>query len=227
MFPIRDDVYSRETPVVTYTIAALCVVVYLWDRGGQLFGPSVAFADWALRPAGVMEALTGRGSPEPLVGFVSAAFLHGSLLHLVGNLIFLITFGDNVEHALGGPRFALYYLLWGGGAFAAQVFVDPSSSVPIVGASGAIGGVLGAYFLLFPGNRITFIVFPLLFLPLVVAAWVMLGLWFVFQLLAPQAGVANWAHAGGFLVGMLTVLALGGRQRVLAGTAFIRDPEDL
>lgn len=225
MFPIRDDVYSKETPVVTYTIAVLCAVIYLWDRAGALFGPSMAFPDWALRPDNVVEALTLRGDPVALVTLFTAMFLHGSLLHLLGNFIFLIIFGPNVEHALGGPRFALYYVLWGFAAFAVQVFVNPSSPIPIVGASGAIGGVLGAYFLLFPSNRITFIVFPLFFLPLVISAWVMLGLWFVFQILMPQEGVANWAHAGGFLAGMVTILILGGRQRVLQGTAFIREPE--
>jgi len=225
MFPIRDDVYSKETPIVTYSIAVLCMIVYLWDRAGHVMGPSMAFADWALRPDKVIDALTGRGDPTALVTFFTAMFLHGSLLHIIGNLIFLITFGCNAEHALGGPRFALYYVLWGIVAFAVQIFVMPGSPVPIVGASGAIGGVLGAYFLLFPSNRITFIVFPLFFLPLVIPAWITLGLWFVFQIFMPQEGVANWAHAGGFLAGMVTILILGGRQRVLQGAAFVREPE--
>jgi membrane associated rhomboid family serine protease len=106
-------------------------------------------------------------------------------------------------------------------AAAAQIFVDPSSPIPVVGASGAIGGVLGAYFLLLPGNKIE-IILPFVPWPIVTAAWVLLGGWFLFQIFFRIEGVANWAHAGGFMAGMATVLVMGGRQKVLAG----RDYED-
>jgi membrane associated rhomboid family serine protease len=223
MFPIRDNWFSRETPVITYTLIGLNIFLYLWDRGWNLFGPSMVFADLAMRPREVVEAALGQASPGALATLFTAMFLHASLLHLVGNLIFLLTFGDNVEHALGGPRFALYYLFWGLMAWAAHILVQPASPIPTLGASGAIGGVLGAYFLLFPANRVKFVVFPFLFWPVVVAAWVLLGLWFLFQIAFPQQGVANWAHAGGFLAGMLTVLILGGRQKVLRNVRFEQD----
>ncbi len=168
-----------------------------------------------MRPNEVWAVFSG-GDRFPLVTLFTTLFLHGSLLHLLGNMIYLLTFGSSVETALGGPRFALYYLFWGVAASAAHIFVEPSSSIPTVGASGAIGGALGCYFLLFPGNKIE-ILMPWIPVPLVASAWVLLGSWFLFQVLFRQEGVANWAHAGGFLAGMLTVLVMGGRQAVLRG----------
>lgn len=226
MYPIRDNYYSRETPVVTYTLAALNVLIYLWDRNWNVFGPSVVFADLAMRPNDIVAAILGTGSKSALVTIFTGLFLHGNLVHLIGNLIFLIAFGPNVEAALGPPRFALYYLGWGILASAAHVFVMSASSVPTLGASGAIGGVLGAYLLLFPGNKISIIVFPFVFTPFTISAWLMLGAWFLYQVFLPQQGVANWAHAGGFLAGMLTVLVMGGRTAVLTGKDFERETDE-
>jgi membrane associated rhomboid family serine protease len=132
-------------------------------------------------------------------------------------MIFLMVFGPGVEEAIGGAKFALYYMAWGLAAAAAQIYVDPSSTVPTLGASGAIGGVLGAYFLLFPANKIQIMVPLFLFLSFAVSAWVLLGFWFLWQVLVPQNGVANWAHVGGFLAGMVTVLVMGGRSTILKG----------
>lgn len=213
---------------MTWTLIGLNALIYLWDRGGSLFGPSLAFADLAMRPSEVVQALFGGGDPFELGKIFTSMFLHGNLLHLLGNTLFLFAFGDNVEHALGPWRFALYYLFWGLMAALAHIAVDPMSQAQMLGASGAIGGVLGAYLLLFPGNRITVVVFPFVFWPFVVAAWVLLGLWFVFQIVFPQAGVANWAHVGGFLAGMVTILILGGREKALKGVEFEEeaDPDD-
>jgi membrane associated rhomboid family serine protease len=199
----------------------LNVLIYVWDRHGQPFGPSVTFADLAMRPREVVEALKGFGDRFALVTVFTSMFLHGGILHILGNMIFLVVFGGGVEEAIGSVRYALYYLFWGVAASAAQIYVDPHSVVPTLGASGAIGGVLGAYFLLFPGNKIEVFLPILAFLSFEVSAWVLLGLWFLWQVFAPQEGVANWAHAGGFLAGMLTVLILGGREAVLQA----RDPE--
>lgn len=226
MIPIRDSTFSRDVPVVTYTLIGLNVLIYLWDRGGSLVGPPSAFSDLAFRPLDITRALTGQGDSWVFVTLFTSMFLHGNLWHLVGNMIYLLAFGDNVEHALGGLRFALYYLMWGLFAAMAHVFVMPTSPTPTLGASGAIGGVLGCYFLLFPGNRVTFVVMPFFFISFTVAAWLLLGMWFVFQILLPQEGVANWAHAGGFLAGMLTVLVAGGRERILARTEFVRAYDD-
>jgi membrane associated rhomboid family serine protease len=216
VFPVSDNQHKEAIPVVTYTLVALNVIVYLWDRHWGFFGTNVVFADLTMQPSEVVHAIRGSGDIFPLITIFTSMFMHGSLMHILGNMMFLVVFGPGIEEALGASRFALYYILWGVAAALAQIYVNPSSSVPTLGASGAIGGVLGAYFLLFPTNKIEII--PLfLFLAFAVSAWVMLGLWFLWQILIPQEGVANWAHAGGFLAGMLTVLLLGGRKVILKG----------
>lgn len=214
--------------MITYTLAVLVTLLFLWDREWRVFGTSILFTDLALRPREFLGVVSGQSvlnAAQVLSTPFTAMFLHADLMHLIGNLIFLLTFGRNVEYALGGVRFALYYLFWGLMAWAAHIYVMADSPIPTLGASGAIGGVLGAYFLLFPGNRIKFIVFPLVFLPFVIPAWVMLGLWFLWQIFFPQAGVANWAHAGGFMAGMLTVLVMGGRDKVLVNKRLERDDD--
>ena len=217
MIPIRDNLESRDKPIVTWTLIGLNVLIFAWDRSGSFFGDRVVFADLVMRPAEVMRALGGQGDPMELGKLFTSLFLHGSLAHLIGNMLYLFAFGENVENALGGFRFALYYLFWGVVASAAQIFVDPSSTIATLGASGAIGGVLGTYLLVFPGNRISVFVPPFFFWVFRLPAWILLGFWFVFQVVLPQEGVANWAHAGGFLAGMVTVLVMGGRTKVLKG----------
>ena len=220
VFPVSDNQQRETVPVVTYTLVALNVIVYLWDRHwglSGLNGPNVVFADLTMQPSDVMRALRGSGDVFPLITIFTSMFMHGNLLHIIGNMMFLVVFGQGIEQALGASRFALYYILWGVAAAFAQIYVNPSSTVPTLGASGAIGGVLGAYFLLFPTNKIEIIPIFLSFLTFAVSAWVLLGIWFLWQILIPQEGVANWAHAGGFLAGMLTVLILGGRKSILKG----------
>jgi membrane associated rhomboid family serine protease len=220
MIPIRDNLEAREKPLVTWTLIGLNVFLFYWDRNWAWGGHSIVFADLAMRPSEVIAAITGNGDPFELGKLFTSMFLHGSLWHLIGNMLFLLVFGENVERALGGFRFAIYYLFWGIVAAAAHIFVHSSSPIQTLGASGAIGGVLGCYFLLFPGNRVQVVVPPLIFFVFALPAWVLLAFWFVFQVLVPQAGVANWAHAGGFLAGMITVLVAGGRAKVLRDTEF-------
>lgn len=215
MFPTGSSTAGKQWPLVMYAIVGLNILLYLWDRQWHLFAPAgLVFADLQMRPEQVMLALNGTGDRIALVTLVASLFLHGNLMHIVGNLVFLVTFGDAVEEALGSWRFALYYLFWGIVASVVQIFVDPSANTPVLGASGAIGGVLGAYFLLFPASKIEVWV---LFLTFVADAWKLLGGWFLFQILFTHEGVANWAHAGGFLAGMITVLVMGGRSAVLKG----------
>jgi len=225
MIPIRDSTFSKEVPIVTWTLLGLNALIFLWDRGGRLLGASQAFSDLAMHPREVVLAVLGRGDPAELGKIFTAMFLHGSLGHLIGNILFLLAFGPNVEAALGGARYALYYVFWGVCAFAAQIFVDPSAEMSVLGASGAIGGVLGAYFLLFPGNKVRIIVPPFFWWTFDVSAFLLLGAWFLWQILLPQDGVATWAHAGGFVAGMGTVLIMGGRHKVLAGAKFEEDAD--
>ena len=223
MVPLSDKKSGSPIPTVTYALIGLNVLIFLWDRGGALFGPSVTFSDLAMRPLDVVRAIRGQDDSFQLVTIFTSMFLHGGIVHLLGNMLYLLTFGSGVEWGMGSWRFSLYYLFWGVAAAAAQIFVDPSSTAPMVGASGAIGGALGAYFLLFPGNRLEILI-PFVPVPVEAPAWALLGSWFLFQVFVRQEGVASWAHVGGFLAGMITILVMGGRKRALKDLNFEESP---
>lgn len=214
MIPFRDKQQERFVPVVTYTVIALNLIVYLWDRQLNPFVQGVVFADLKMVPANILDAFRTGGDQSSVATLFTSMWMHANLLHIIFNLVFLSTFGPGIEEALGGRRFALHYVLWGVLASLAHVFVHMGSAIGVVGASGAIGGILGAYFLLFPTNKLE-VVTPLGFFE--ISAWILLGLWFLYQIFIPQGNVANWAHAGGFLAGMMTVLIMGGRDRVISG----------
>lgn len=201
--------------MLTWTLVVLNIVIFLWDRDGSFLSGSMHFPDLVLRPRQFVNAMSGSGDPMAFATLFTSMFLHGSAVHLFGNMIFLSVFGPSVEEALGSVRFALYYLAWGIVAGVVHIFVDTRSAVPTLGASGAIGGVMGAYLVLFPSARIKmgFPWFPIVGIP--VPAWLTLTFWFGLQIFVPRAGIANWAHVGGFLAGMVTILVLGGRQGVL------------
>ena len=213
MFPLGSNTGTRTYPVITWTLTALMMLIYLWDRQWNLLGPSTVFVGLTMRPAEITHAFTG-GPTFPLVTLFTSIFLHGSILHIVGNLIFLNVFGPLVESAFGAPLYALYFIFWGVIAGLTQAFVNPHSMIPTLGASGAISGVLGAYLLLFPATKIQLLI---LIIDIFVPAWMLLALWFAYQIFVPQEGIANWAHVGGFLIGMITVLVQGGRHKILAG----------
>ena len=200
--------------MVTVGVIATCVLVYLWQAslGAQAgtyavysygFIPAVLFGDAELPP---------ELAAVPAVGTLfTSMFLHGGLMHLAGNMLYLWVFGNNVEDNLGHVRFLIFYLLCGVAAAFAQALPDPASEIPMIGASGAISGVLGAYLILYPHARVHVLIpFVILFLHTVRAGW-LLGFWFVFQLLsgllgdASAGGVAFWAHVGGFVAGMVLV----------------------
>jgi membrane associated rhomboid family serine protease len=215
MIPLRDDNPSSITPVVSYALIALCVLAFLWQLSlGQRGGQEAVFA------LGVIPAsLLGHAQLPPELAWVppsvtvfTSMFLHGGWMHLIGNMLYLWIFADNVEDAMGHVRFIVFYLLCGVAAVFAQALPDTSSEIPMIGASGAISGVLGAYLLLFPHARVLVLI-PLGFMSQLVhlpAGWV-LGLWFALQLLsnlmtpAGQAGVAFGAHIGGFVAGIALV----------------------
>ncbi len=214
MFPIHDDNPTRITPYVTYALLSACVLVFFWqvslgDAAQQAvysFGviPSVLFATRSLPVE--LEIL-----PAWLTIF-SSMFLHGGWMHLIGNMLYLWVFGNNVEDAMGHKRFILFYLSCGMLAALTQAVLNPDSEIPMIGASGAISGVLGAYVLLHPYARIL-VVIPigiLIYTPWIAAYWV-LGFWFVLQLInslisaSDTGGVAYGAHLGGFVAGMLLI----------------------
>lgn len=214
MFPIHDDNPTRITPYVTYALLSACVLIFFWqvslgDAAQQAvysFGviPSVLFATKSLPVE--LEIL-----PAWLTIF-SSMFLHGGWMHLIGNMLYLWVFGNNVEDAMGHKRFILFYLSCGLLAALTQAVLNPDSEIPMIGASGAISGVLGAYVLLHPHARIL-VVIPigiLIYTPWIAAYWV-LGFWFVLQLInslisaSDTGGVAYGAHLGGFVAGMLLI----------------------
>ncbi|GAB6068173.1 rhomboid family intramembrane serine protease [Methylothermus subterraneus] len=226
MFPLRDENPTLRTPLATIALIALNALVWAMLQGlGSPLPLLQSLCDWAMIPGELLGYLR-EGDRIPLGPTVecvledrvpwltpfASMFMHGSWLHILTNLWFLWIFGDNVEDAMGPLRFLGFYLLCGLAAAAAQVLSDPASSVPMVGASGAIGGVMGAYARLYPHARVENLV-PLGFYLTVVAvpAYFMLGYWFLLQILegliapAGQGGVAFWAHAGGFLAGVLLV----------------------
>lgn len=204
MFPIRDNNPSETTPYVTYALIFLNIAAFVITEpwlGGQLW----LWQEGALYPAAVLHGIYPWG-------LVTHMFLHGGLLHLAGNLLFLWVFGDNMEDQMGHVGFLIFYLVCGVLAGAAQIAYDPRSIVPMVGASGAIAGVMGGYLLMFPKARIEVIaIIIILIRRFVVAAWIILLAWFVLQLVLgaisdEEAGTAYWAHIGGFIAGgILTV----------------------
>ena len=217
MIPLRDDNPVSRTPVVSYAVLFACVAVFLWQV--SLPGQARQAAVYALGfiPAVVLgEARLpdDLSVVPPAATVLTSMFMHGGWLHLIGNMLYLWIFADNVEDRLGHRRFALFYLLSGVAAAFAQALPDPGSTIPMVGASGAISGVLGAYLLLYPRAHVLVLVPLGVFSRIVpVPALLVLGLWFGMQLLsslnAPQGGgVAFRAHAGGFVAGMVLLAFL-------------------
>ena len=210
MFPIRDHNPSGRTPYVTWGLILANVVIYVLYTT-MLPGPAAVqdfFMSWAIIPA---EVSTGSG----WITLLTSMFLHGGLMHLAGNMLFLWIFGDNLEDEMGHLRYLGFYLASGTGAGLIHVLAAPGSPIPTVGASGAIAGVMGGYLLLFPRARVDILVILVIFFKIFpVPAWAMLGLWFALQFFGgmgadPQAGgVAYWAHAGGFVIGFALCLPL-------------------
>jgi rhomboid family protein len=218
MIPLRDDAPRSTTPFVNYFLIALNVLVFLFE----LAYPGVV-TQLGFIPYHVDLWLAGsKPAAYAIVPVFTSMFLHAGWMHLIGNMLFLYIFGDNVEDRLGHFRYLITYLLCGLGASLTHLIFNLHSRVPTVGASGAIAGVLGAYFLLFPSARVlTWFGFFVLWLP----AWLVLGYWFVLQFLSGAADtisnsqadpVAVWAHVGGFISGLLLVKALPTRKAYYA-----------
>lgn len=224
MIPLHDDNPTRLTPATTIALIAACSVVWLWQ-----FSQPPAAQQQTIYALGLIPAvLLGESALPPDLAWVpshftlfSSMFLHGGWMHLIGNMLYLWIFGNNVEDAMGHLRFLVFYLLCGVAAALAQTASDPSSTVPMVGASGAIGGVLGAYLILHPQARVLVLI-PLGFFTrlIYVPAFLVLGLWFVLQFLAAPmqqegGGVAYWAHIGGFVAGLVLIFPFRRRGVVL------------
>lgn len=223
MIPLRDDQPRFTTPYVNYFLIALNLLIFLFQSTLDPESSRILAFQLGFIPAHVTNALNGTGRTDLvslLLPFLTSMFLHGSWQHVIGNMWFLWIFGDNIEDHTGHIKYLGFYLLSGIAAALAEVFLTPYTALPTVGASGAIAGVLGAYFVLYPRARV-FTWFPPIFL-FYLPAWVMLGFWFVLQFLsgavtsAPSqsqaGGIAFWAHVGGFVAGILLVKLLPQRH---------------
>lgn len=238
MFPLRDDNPTLITPWVTVLLILANIAVWVYVQG-MGFRTDV-LVDSVCRLGAIPAEITGRtggyegvrlGEGLPTCAFgglvygavLTSMFLHGSWLHLIANMWFLWLFGNNVEDSTGHFRFLVFYLLCGALAAGAHVFMMPGSPVPVVGASGAISGVMGAYLLLYPRIRIeTLFIFVIFFRIIPVPAWFVLILWFGLQVLSGYAdpmgtsGVAVWAHVGGFVAGLLLIFLFRNRSLIEA-----------
>jgi membrane associated rhomboid family serine protease len=234
MIPLKDDVPSKTVPFVTVSLIVVNVVVFLYQLSLSLSaepGTSRAAQEFAVEFGAIPCRLTGACQspsdfPAPIVTVVTAMFLHGGFFHLGGNMLYLWIFGDNIEDTLGHGRFLVFYLLSGAAAAAAQAFSSPASHVPMVGASGAISGVLGAYLLMFPyASVLTLVTFGFFIRFIQIPAVLVLGFWIVVQFLNGYlshlvraagevgGGVAWFAHIGGFAAGMVLLFLLRPRSR--------------
>jgi len=230
MIPLRDDNPTTIRPVLTLALLAANILVFLYQislgpKAGELFVyqygaiPAVVTGTQDLPPALV--------AIPPFFSVFTSMFLHGGLLHLAGNMLYLWIFGNNVEDAMGHIRFITFYLLCGLAASFSHIFSDAGSVIPSIGASGAISGILAAYLLLYPHARLLVLI-PLGFLVrlIYVPAWIALGLWFVLQVVSGSlsgsqqgGGVAWWAHIGGFVAGLALVALFKKR-----GVRFLNPP---
>jgi membrane associated rhomboid family serine protease len=204
MIPIRDVIPSRTTPWVNLLLIGINVAVFLYE----VLMPQEEFVAFVYRHGLIPAQLS-------IVGATTSMFVHENIIHVGGNLLSLWIFGDNVEDQLGHGRYLVFYLLMGYAAATAQVWADPVSTLPMIGASGAIAGVMGAYFVMFPHSRVLVLIPIIFFFDVVeIPALFFLGFWFLLQMIgglgrlaAPgmSGGVAFWAHLGGFLAGVLLI----------------------
>jgi membrane associated rhomboid family serine protease len=246
MFPLKDNIPTERTPYVTIALIVINAFVYfVLERGGILHGPPNSIVvDWGVIPyelthpgkecAETLGAIVCEGQPgvvgaapdQPptILTIFTSMFMHGSILHIGGNMLFLWIFGNNVEDAMGHVRFVVFYLVGGLAAVALQVIASPDAAVPTIGASGAVAAVLGGYILLYPRARVITLIFIIFFFTILeLPAMLILGFWFLQQILfgvyevanpaGGGGGVAYFAHIGGFLFGLAAIKVFAQRQK--------------
>ncbi len=220
-WPIKDDNPTSHTPIVTWALMFICVLVFIWQSQLTQTESQITILSYGIIPAhlfsfGNFSEINPMITPVPAwVTIFTSMFLHGGWMHLGGNMLFLWIFGDNVESAMGRTRFLIFYLLCGVIAAFGQSISDPGSTVPMIGASGAVSGVLGAYLILYPYANVKVLIWLLFFVTIInVPAWIVLGFWFIGQLLSQagsssaDSGIAFLAHIFGFIGGLLLVFKM-------------------
>lgn len=226
MFPLKDSIPSERFPYVNYIIIILNIIVFIYEMslGKEL---SRFFLEYGFIPKKLFmpgDIVTAR---EKIIPLFTSMFMHGSFFHLLSNMYFLFIFGDNVEDRFGHFRYILYYLFFGLMAMFTQTLFFPEATIPTIGASGAVAGVMGAYFIMFPHAYIKTLLIIIIYITIVdIPAVIFLGLWFFIQfingtlqsMVGLQGGVAWWAHIGGFVVGILFgsyYIRKGGRRSLI------------
>ena len=210
MIPLKDDNPTSGKPVVTYFLIGACVLIFLIQLSSQSYKTGQLFYSYGLIPS----VLMGHNQlPMDLyvvpafITIFTSMFMHGGFMHLIGNMLYMWIFADNIEDNLGPKKFIIFYILSGVGAAMTQVFVDTQSQIPMVGASGAIGGVLGAYLINHPNAKVLVLIPFGFFSQLIkIRALYVLGFWFILQFISSGGGVAYAAHIGGFVSGMILIL---------------------
>ena len=216
MIPLKDDNPTNSTPIITYIIIGICVVVFLLEISSPNYSSGALFYSWGVIPASLVHNLQ---VPEeiyrvpPVATLITSMFMHGGFMHLIGNMLYMWIFADNIEDELGKTKFIIFYILSGIAAALTQVYMNTESTVPMVGASGAIGGVLGAYIVNHPRAKVLVLI-PLGFFTQIikVPAIFVLGIWFILQFVSSAfssssgGGVAYGAHIGGFIFGAIAIL---------------------
>lgn len=216
MIPLKDDNPTNSTPIITYIIIGICVVVFLLEISSPNYSSGALFYSWGVIPASLVHNLQ---VPEeiyrvpPMATLITSMFMHGGFMHLIGNMLYMWIFADNIEDELGKTKFIIFYILSGIAAALTQVYMNTESTVPMIGASGAIGGVLGAYIVNHPRAKVLVLI-PLGFFTQIikVPAIFVLGIWFILQFVSSAfssssgGGVAYGAHIGGFIFGAIAIL---------------------
>lgn len=217
MLPLKDNIPSRTFPIITVGIILVNISVFIWELTLKDIEREQVFRYLGLIPKEMTLALTERIEliPYNLLTVFTSMFLHGGLFHILGNMLYLWIFGNNVEDSFGHGRFLLFYILSGVFAALSQYLYDPLANVPMIGASGAVSGVLGAYLILYPYARVVTAVFIFIFIKLVeLPAFIFLTFWFFMQVLySGVEGVAWYAHIGGFVFGLLIGRVFGFRRK--------------
>ena len=217
MIPLKDDNPTSGKPVVTYFIISLCVLVFLMQLGSQSYKTGQLFYSYGLIPSVLMghnQLPMDLYAVPAFITIFSSMFMHGGFMHIIGNMLYMWIFADNIEDDLGPTKFIIFYLLSGIGAAMAQVLMDTHSQIPMVGASGAIGGVLGAYLINHPNAKVLVLIPFGFFSQLIkIRALYVLGFWFILQFISSGGGVAYAAHIGGFVSGMILILFFNKKTR--------------
>jgi membrane associated rhomboid family serine protease len=233
VFPLRDNIPTERFPLVTVALIVANAIVYFFLQDGLLGLPHQGLGgDWPVptyaaipcEVTGSDPCNTAPGGPSTIVTLFTSMFMHGSILHIGGNMLFLWIFGNNVEDSMGPIRYIVFYVLGGLAADAAQILTGPGSEVPSIGASGAVAGVLGGYLLLFPRARVVTVVFIIFFFTILeLPAILFLGIWIIeqalfgyFDLVQPSGGgggVAYFAHIGGFVFGLAAIRLFASERR--------------